>query len=54
MEYYYINFKDKEIQSWQDENSELDQHNKATGNSFATFQECKEFLHKLLKDNSIE
>lgn len=48
MEYYYIDFKDCEIYSYTDENTEIDKANKLTGNSFVSYYQAKAFLLELL------
>ena len=52
-EYYYIDFIDLDIYSWEDEGNNVDKANKLIGNSFKTIHEAKDALQKILKKRSI-
>ena len=54
MEYYYIDFKDEEVYSFQDIDSELDKANKLIGNYFTSFYEARNFLKNVLDKQSID
>lgn len=57
MEYYYIDFNDLDIYSWEhshtSEYSDLDRANKLIGNSFESYQAAKIALEKILEKQAI-
>lgn len=56
-EYYYIDFHDLDIYSWEDTSEQIteqDKANKFIGNNFKTFQEAKTALNEILAKQLID
>lgn len=52
MEYYYISFKDRDIVSYNDENTPQDKANKLIGNYFKSLTDAKNALSLILSRNN--